>query len=295
MDNQTPNFDAYGPSKDKANNRDKRGALSNAEKAFIKDNAQVLTIQQISDKINKSLKSIERYAYKNNIALKSADGDDRILRLRQALKNRQYYKDLKLQFSIDELSDFEQKWVEIMIQFDEDVLPLEEMQVCKHITLDIIKNRFLKKTYSIELQIDQTQKMIDIENNSGAPNIQMVGKLTTIIDKLQNKQLAINKEISTVVDKIKDTEKALKGSRDQRVKEFVDAEKNWVNTIRLLDKIEVREQLGKHIELHRLAQIKEMDRLYSLHTFANKTVDKLVLNSESVELGEEENEHDTIK
>jgi len=285
-------LDSYGESKDKAAGKAKRGALSSGEMQFIKDNCKILDIDEISKKIGKSISTIRKYAYKANLPIKENGKEldsDRFLKTRKILRSRQYYKDMKNQFSDEEIKAFEELWVKIYLQFDGDILTTEDLQVKKHITLDILKDRFLKKGFLIEKQIENAQKSLDEEYSKpkGTKNLTAIKDLTSVIDKLQRTGIDINKEINSIVDKIKDTEKALKGSREQRVKEFVDAEKNWTNTLRLLENPEIREQVGKHIELMRAAQDKQRDKLYDWHTFANGQIDRVILNADSVILEEE--------
>ena len=71
----------------------KRGVLSNPERDFIKQNAAILDVNQISEQIGKSVATIQKFAYKANITLKDKDGQDadvRFVRLRKLLRTREY-------------------------------------------------------------------------------------------------------------------------------------------------------------------------------------------------------------
>lgn len=289
------NFDVLGESKDKAAGRGKRGALSNPEKDFILKNAATKSISELAAEIGKSEKTIQKFVFKSNIAAKGEDGqsdDEKSIRLRKILRSRPYWSDLKLSFGPDELKTFEETWVNIFKQFDEDVTQTEELQIKKHISLEIHRDRWMRKSYTTEQQIENCNKTLEQEYAKPADkkNLDAIKELTFLVDKLQTTQLGINKEINSIVDKQKDTEKALKGSRDQRVKEFVDAEKNWVNAVRVLQKPEVMEQVGKHIELMKIAQQAQRNKMYDYHNFYDATVDRLILNSESVDGAEEPKE-----
>lgn len=271
----------------------KRGALSTPEMEFIKQNATILDVKQISEQIGKSVETIRKYAYKANITIKDKDGQDgdtRTIRLRKLLKSREYWSEVQKMFDPDELKMFEDLWIKLYKQFDEDVLPTEELQINKHITLEITKMGFLKKVRTIQKQVEATQKTLDEEyaKPSDQKNMDAIKTLLTMIDRLEANQLEFNKQIIAIVDKQKDTEKALKGSREQRVKEYIDAEKNWTNAVRILENAEIRDQIGKHIEIMKAAQELEQHRLYDFHTFADGTLDRLVLNSDSVMLGDKD-------
>lgn len=286
------NFDSGGQSKDKENGRAKRGALSKAEKEFILKNSQIMTAAQLAEKIGKSEKTINRFVFKSNTVIKGEDGhtdDEKSVRLRKILRSRPYWNKLKKQFTEEEIKTFEITWINIFKQFDEDVNQTEELQVKKHISLEIFRDRHLEKSFSIEKQIEELGKKLEEEYAKGATNLDAIKELNHLIDRLQQNQIAVNREINSIVDKQKDTEKALKGSRDQRVKEFVDAEKNWTNVVRLLAKGEVLEQVGKHIEIMKIAQQAQRNKMYDYHNFYDRSIDRLILNSESLEQEEENN------
>lgn len=293
------NFDKT-ESKDKAAGRAKRGALSKIEKEFIAKNAATMTATELADKIGKSEATIRRYVYKSNIVVKGEDGhsdDEKSIRLKKLLRSRPYWSDLKLSFGPDEIKTFEETWINIFKQFDEDVTQTEELQIKKHISLEIFRDRHLKKSFTIEKQLEELNKTLEQEYAKPADqkNLEAIKELSIMTDKLQNNQISINKEINAIVDKQKDTEKALKGSRDQRVKEFVDAEKNWVSAIRLLQKPDILEQVGKHIELMKIAQQAQRNKMYDFHNFYDKSVDRLILSSESLELAEQEEREEQEK
>lgn len=266
----------------------KRGALSLTEMQFIKDNCTKMDVTNIAAHINKSIKTIRKYAYKENLPLKEKgqDRDPRYFKLRRLLRSREYWKDIQQQFSPEELKIFENTWVKLYMQFNEDVWPTEEWQMNKHITLIILKNRYLKKMYSIEKQIDDTQRLLAEEyaKPKGDKDIGAVRDLTTLIDKLQNNQMMMNKEVKSILDSQKDTEKQLKISRDQRIKGIQDSTQNWTGILRILnDDIDIRNLVGKHIEIMRVAQEKEKLKLYDYHTFIDGSVDRLILNDRSVD------------
>lgn len=273
----------------------KRGALSKPEMEYIKEHANILDVKEMSAQIGKSVETIRKFGYKANIVLKDKDGQDgdiKFVRLRKLLRSREYWTESTKMFSPDEIKIYENLWISLFSQFDEDVLPTEELQITKHIGLEISKRRFQEKFYTIEKQLQQNLKTLEEEyaKDAATKNIEAISSLTIMMDKLQNNQIALNKEINAIVDRQKDTEKALRGSRDQRIKEHIDAEKNWVNVVRILDNAEVREQVGKHIEIMKAAQMAQEYKLYDYHTFADQTLDRLILNSDSVSQDEDKKE-----
>lgn len=287
-------LDSKGPSKDKAAGRGKRGCLSAAEMDFIKENSETMDVATISKHIGKSADTIRKYAYKENLQIREKGENTRFYKIRRLLRSRQYWKDIQKQFSPEEIKVFENTWISLYMQFDEDVMPMEELQMNKHITLIILRNRYLQKMFNFEKRALIMQKLLEEEYSKSveARDLSEIQKLENILDKCQLNQLELNKQINTLLDKQKETEKQLKISRDQRIKGVLDSTQNWTSVLRLLnDSVEIRDQVGRHIEIMRAAQENEKFRLFLYHQFIDKSTDRIVLNQESVdfELEEEDN------
>lgn len=282
-------LDVNGPSKDKAADRNKRGALSSGEMKYIEENAATKSLQEMSDAINKSVATIKKYVYKKNLVtkedVKSPDGAAiREIQCRDILRNREYWSELQLQFSPVELKQFEQSWVKMYLQFNSDVQFTEEFQMKKYLTLEIMKDRFGRQVYTCIQEIDKLQKLIDDERAAGTKNSAAIRELSMLLEKYQSNQIQLAKQQRETIQEQKDIETKLKGSRDQRVKQYLDANENWTAGLKLLheDQI-VRENLAKHIEIMRQAQALAKCKLYDYHTYEDKSVDRMILSQESTE------------
>lgn len=295
IEDTSKQLDSKGPSKDKAAGRGKRGCLSTAEMDFIQENAETMDVTDISKSIGKSITTIRKYAYKENLQIREKGENTRFYKIRRFLRSRQYWKDIQKQFSSDEIKVFENTWISLYMQFDEDVMPMEELQMNKHITLIILRNRYLQKMFNFERRALSMQKLLEEEYNKSIENrdLDEIKKLENILDKCQLNQLELNKQINTLLDKQKETEKQLKISRDQRIKGVLDSTQNWTSVLRLLnDSVEIRDQVGRHIEIMRAAQENEKFRLFSYHSFIDKSTDRIILNKESVDFKLEDNKED---
>lgn len=292
-------LDTNGPSKDKAADRNKRGALSSGEMKYIEENAATKSLQEMSVEISKSVGTIKKYVYKKNLVTKedtkSPDGIAiREIQCRDILRNREYWPELQLQFSSAEVKQFEQSWVKMYLQFNEDCQWTEELQMKKYLTLEIMKDRFGRQVYTCIMEIDKLQKAIDDERAAGTKNSAAIRELSMLLEKYQSNQIQLAKQQRETIQEQKDVESKLKGSRDQRVKSYLDANENFSAGLRLLHENQVvRENLAKHIEIMRQAQEFAKCKLYDYHTFVDGTLDKLILSEEST-INEENEDDDNI-
>lgn len=267
----------------------KRGVLSNEERDFIRKNILNMDIDTISKEIGKSVTSIKKFAYKENLLVKENANDEgeRLIKIRRTLRSREYWPEIKKQFTPEEIKTFEFTWVKLYSQFNEDVLMSEEIQMKKYISLELLKDRCLTKANAIEEDIGKLRAIVDEENAKpkGEKNIEAVRQSLNNVAILQGRQFDFYKEYRELSDKQKDTEKALKISRDDRIKSILDSTNNWSGNIRLINENpEVRTMLGKHIQIMKIAQQNEANRLMDYHTFIDKSVDKPILSAESINL-----------
>jgi len=90
----------------------KRGQLSLDEQQFIKNNIGQLTVEQIADQINRSVKPVERYIIENRLSFdKEENITDENLRLK--LHAKTFWPEIIRQFDEDtgELEYFENTWI----------------------------------------------------------------------------------------------------------------------------------------------------------------------------------------
>lgn len=276
----------------------KRGVLSLVERKFIEENISFKTIQEISKEIGKSEKTVRKYVFAKNLVSKEetekVPNAHRKARVKDILRSREYWPEIKRQFDSLELSMFEEHFVNLYLQFDEDVLASEELQIKKYVTLEILKDRMLKLDFSNSQQIEQIKKMLDEEYSlpSDQKNPETVKMLNNNIERLQANQLTFLKEYREMTEEQKYAEKALKISRDDRIKNIQDATQNWTSVVRTLSENQImRDKVGRHIEIMNIAAEQQKNKLFGFHKYINGAVDKPILSKESIEYGDIEDEN----
>ena len=268
----------------------KRGPLSTPEMEYIKKNIELQSVEEIAAAIGKTVHTVRKFVYRKNLVSKETIANvpdaHRRIKIKDKLRSREYWSEIKKQFTPEEIVVFEDYFVSLYIQFDEDCLPSEELQIKKFITLEILKDRMLKQDYLNAKEIEKLRVFLDAEYAlpPELKNSDNVRTFSNTIEKLQTNQLTFLEEYRAITQEQKFVEKSLKMSRDDRIKNIQDATQNWTSILKLLSEDNsVRDKVGKHIELMRIAKDQSKKTLSDFHTFIDNSLDRPLLNHETVE------------
>ena len=218
-------------------------------------------------------------------AIANREQADDIARLLDVLHKKYFWLELKEQFSDNELKYFESSWIALMLQFKEDILPAEEIQIKQLVTIEILINRSMKERRKHMEEIEKLQKEInaeykleeDLRDAAKLANLEQqiacarnsIGQYTTEYTKLLGEQKTINTN--------------LKATRDQRIKRIEDSKTTFAGLLRALDDEDLRRRMGDEAELMRLAKDKSKEKLSQVHIFSDGQGDFPLLTPEVVE------------
>ena len=263
----------------------KRGQLSLEEEKFIRDNAQVLTIEQIAESLNRNPPPIKKYIIQERLL-----EDNDIINDEQYLRNKLYSKtfwpEIQKQFDNEsgELEYFANIWINLIRQFREDVLPAEELQIKQFITIDILINRSMKERKRHIAETERLQKQVDkeYEKSEETRDIPKLANLETQLSFARNSIANYTNEYTKLLGEQQKISKDLKATREQRIKRIEDGKSSWVGLIRMLEDEEIREKEGREMEIINMATEKYKQKLSEYHSYADKTLDKPFLTPETV-------------
>ena len=261
----------------------KTGRLSKAEWHYIEENADTMSPEEIAANLDrevepviKYLKRIGKTANKTQALAVQAEYD---------IKSRPYWRELKLQFSEDELELFLYHWKQIVAQFRKDVLATEELQIVDTIKLEVLMNRALRE----QQQSMNTVREIEVEINkekekpSERQDKEMVFSMERQVASLRAAKEALSREYKDLQTKKSGMYKDLKATREQRIQKL---ENNKSTMAGLIEKIlrdpDFFEEQGKYIEKMRMAMQNEMERLADYHQYEDGTVDQPLLTPDTV-------------
>ena len=261
----------------------KTGRLSKAEWHYIEENADTMSPEEIAanlerevDPVIRYLKRIGKTANKIQALTVQAEYD---------IKSRPYWRELKLQFSEDELELFLYHWKQIVAQFRKDVLATEELQIVDTIKLEVLMNRALREQQQSMNLVRELQVEIDKEKEkpSERQDKEMIFSIERQIASLRAAKEALSREYKDLQTKKSGMYKDLKATREQRIQKLENTKSTMAGLIeKVLRDPDFFEEQGKYIEKMRMAMENEKDRLSDYHQYEDGTVDQPLLTPDTV-------------
>jgi hypothetical protein len=260
----------------------KSGNISHAEMKFIDENIDRMTISELAESLNKHQPPIQRYIRSKDITNYKHSADDE--KLVTKLHGRYYWPELKKQFTPEELSFLEFKWVDYYKQFAEDVTATEENEMLELIRISILINRLMKEQQDVDNNIKRLHSIIDLELSKPADrrNADIVDNAQSQIVGYMSSKSSFTREYDLFTKQIEKFTKDLKGTREARKRKADDATSNFNAYLRFLDEEGVRKREGDYMEMTAIAADKAVRNLSEYHTYADQVVDIPLLNSDTI-------------
>jgi len=261
----------------------KIGRLSKDDWDFIEANADTLDAEEIAAHLNRTVESIENYLAKIGKLQDKKLG--LVVQAEYDIKSRPYWKELKAQFSEEELELFLYHWKEIVAQFRKDVLATEELQIVDLIKLEVLMNRALREQQESMTRVKQLETEAEMEKRktSDQQDKEYIFNLERQISSLRAAKESLSREFKDLQTKKAGLYKDLKATREQRIEKL---ENNKQTLASLVNKIlrdpDFYEFEGKQLEKMRLAMEKEKERLSDYHVYEDGTIDKPFLTPDTV-------------
>lgn len=277
----------------------KSGRLSKEDKEFILINYDILTPGQIAIKLNRNIESIKKFIVRQVGQVKH--GEDNIqpiedrndlqenAEIREQLKSRPEYDQLKHELAPEEIKFFEYRYAQLLSQFKEDILPSEVIQLFKAIKFEILIQRAMQAQRQIELNRIRIDKNADeisslIKDKTATPEDRdRYAKLEEQISACRQAQTYKVKEVRELNKEHEGLLEALRASRQQRISKIENSKMTFIEVIKLLHDEDFREREGRMIGLAKLSEIKEGERLSELHKYMDGNIDSPILDSTTVE------------
>jgi len=201
------------------------------------------------------------------------------------IKTRLCWKELKTQFSEQELEMFLYHWKQIIAQFRRDVLATEELQIIDTIKLEILMNRALREQQETITSIHLFEEMVqDLESVPVADrDKEQYFSLQRQVASLRSAKEALSRDYKELQTKKSAMFKDLKATREQRVQKLESNKVTFAGLVtKLLQDPDFYEEQGRLMELSRLATLGVQKEFSEYHRFADGEIDRILLNSDSV-------------
>lgn len=267
----------------------KTGRISKAEQQYISENIHV-NYKTVAAELDRNpdsvLEFIKRKVAKGEFERPSwMDSTSDEEQAKYDLTFRPYWIELKQQFTDEELELFKYHWSRIISQFQDDVIPTEELQVVDLIKLELLMNRALKGNKDNLQQISALDALITAERQRDPDQIDrdQLFNMERQVASLKASQESLNKDYRELQTKKNSMLKEMKATREQRVKRFEDSKSSFAGWMAyLVTNPEMAQAYGIEMEKMRLAMDKERERLSKFHKYTDDMVDQPFLTPDTV-------------
>lgn len=260
-----------------------KGRLSKTEWDYIERNCNDMTAEAIAEKLGREIDAVRNYLQK----IGKSNNKKAVLEIQAEydLKERDFWKDIKQQFTEEEQKLFLYHWKRMVGQFRRDVLPTEELQIVDLIKVEILMNRALKEQKSHMDSVERLNRdLLELERVPLAErDKELYFSIQRQIANASAAKEALSKDFKELLGQKKQLFKDMKATREQRVQRLESDKKNFAGLIsRLLEDPEFYEEQGRIMEMMRMATLSAKQQLGQYHTYADSKVDRPLLTPETV-------------
>jgi hypothetical protein len=260
----------------------KKGRFSVEEMSYIEANAEVLSIEQISQQLDRDPESVREWISKK-IGFSAKQKQEAAVA--NELKTKPYYRELKHQFNEDELEMFEFHFKKMWSQFKDDVFHTEEMQIIDTIKLEILMNRILRSQQENQNEISTYERLVQEEKavDKDQRDMEYIIQLERQVAVLRASQETLSRDYKDLQTRKATMLKDLKGTREQRIKAIEDSRETFAALVKqIATDSEFRTRIGLEMEKMRLAMHHEKEKLSEYHRYEDGTIDQPFLTSETL-------------
>lgn len=260
----------------------KKGRFSVDEMSFIEAQAEVLSPDQIAEKLDRDPASIRDWIEKN-VGFSASQKKEAAVA--NELKAKPYYRELSNQFSAEELEMFEFHFKKMWSQFKDDVFHTEEMQIIDTIKLELLMNRILKSQRDNQQEVLINERLVQDEKarDKDQRDMDLIINMERQVAILRASQETLSKDYKDLQARKATMLKDLKGTREQRIKAIEDSKLTFASLVKkIATDPSYRNHIGIEMEKMRLATEKEKERLSEYSNYEDGIVDQPFLTSETV-------------
>lgn len=263
------------------------GRISKDERAWIEAHCKLIPADEIATKLGRNKRTIEKVIKEINSPLRVAPSHEFMREIAEFdIRKSPIWKELVKQFNEDELELFLYHWKEISLQFKNDILHTERMQIVDMARYEIMMNRCLERIKIIMDDVNRITKEIQEEEklDFALQDKDKILGLTRLRSDCNAAMNHISSEHKNLMERKQSLLKETKGTREQRIKRIESTGENMVSWItKLIENPDLRKKLGIDMEKMRLATEVEVKRLSEFHKYEDGMIDQPFLNCDTVE------------
>lgn len=260
-----------------------RRYASKKDREYLNTWGYTKTPYELCKELNLSKIVIERYLQEANIALDTSK-EDMFNKIRGELYKKHFWKsELPKQLTKNEITFFEEQWIDYISQFGGDILTSEEFELKDLIMQDILKIRELSESKELRGRRDKYSRMLGEELGKKSKDRDTINSLESRISQLSENILSREKAFKELVSQQDKIRKNLTKIRTQRTEDIDKAKIDFSASVKILEtNIREREREATQAEILKKAMHKSYEDLGGYKKFANDQLDRPILNSDTV-------------
>ena len=277
----------------------KRGAISDKEKQFLKDNHTLLSPAEIAKALDRNEETVRQWFVS---ILKLSPDDEEVseeeiasVAIEKEFLKSPEWESLKEEFSEHELKYFRHRYKKLMaqLQVQGEVTPTEETQIFLMIKYEILMKRNLADAKDSVEEVQDLTKMLQKLKEDYPEVAAMDDSTKNFFSNLENQLLAAksarqqkSSEYVKLTEKHTSLMRELKATRDQRISRIDAAGGSLLDIFKALQHEDAQARTGRTMNLMSMAMDKEKNRLSELHKYADGGLDQPLLTPENVIVAE---------
>lgn len=270
----------------------KVGALSNEDQQTIVQLRHTHTMEEIAEQLDRTPAVVKKYLLQKGLYMEKTQEElDEEARLKLLLYNLAYWPTIVASYDDEEIQLYENNWLSIIKQLNEDVSYTEHLYIQDWIILILERHRILSKKKESRDEIRalkaeiQKMKAAESDNPMDMAALESAKVTMAMLEGAEDHHISslekIQKEIKNISSKVR-------ADRETRRNVENSADTFWGYVAKLEDDAEFHSQESFRAEILRASMEKARNDAYENHEYIDKTVDRCILNHESIELDEEE-------
>jgi hypothetical protein len=261
----------------------KVGNLSESERRFIIDNNKRMSMEEIAEELNRTPELIKRHLMQRGLYVEKTTNEiEQENRLKMVLYNLPYWPTIIASYEDDEIKLYEDNWIAMVKQLNEDVTYTEHLFIQDWLILILTRHRILTRTKEeLNQQREMKAKIADLETSDNPDDLMMAKGLRDSLSLMQGANDQHVGSLDKLQKEIKYLSGKIKGDRETRRKVETSADTYW-GYVSLLEDEKYRGDESYKAEIGRIAQEKATEDLMTLTDFCDGTVDYPLLNAETM-------------
>lgn len=269
-------------------------ALSKSELAEIARSAELLSVEEIAEKLGRTPEVISRAIarYKDSLlgispgqATQDSDRPSSIAKILFELHGSPFWPQISQQFDNNEQRFYEDQYANLIEQFGQDIVGTEILQVHQLINYIILGQRALSRAKQASREIDKARRdLASIISKNPDPTVRSrevnenISRLQSYVETLESRLTSHNREFKELDSNQQDLMKQLKGTREQRVKTLEQGKLSFFDLLREIKDIEGRKNMNRQAQLSKIAMEKRTKELSKPIKYADGSYDSPVLS-----------------